>query len=61
MFGRPRPVRDAADDVGEAAREITDFMRQLKAEGVEASLVLGGPFDGKEIPVKLRIKVPKEK
>jgi hypothetical protein len=33
-----------------------ELLHRLATDGLDLSLILGGPFDGKEIPIKLRIK-----
>lgn len=58
MFGRRKPVRDAADDVGEAAREITELVRMLKADGVFLSIVRG---DDGRLHVKIEPADPETK
>ena len=48
--------RDGGTAIPLAAANVTEFLCALEAEGVELSLEIAG----KEIPVRLRIRVPQE-
>ena len=49
-------AQDAALEVDLLASEARVLLKRLQTDGLDLSLILGGPFNGKEIPVRLRLK-----